>query len=151
GDHIVCSRSVFGATTVLFNKYLARFGIDTTYVTLDDAAAWQAAIRPGKTRLFFLESPSNPLSEIADIPALAAIARAAGIVLAVDNCFLTSALQQPLALGADLVIYSATKYIDGQGRCLGGAVVGGGALIAELVGFLRSAGPALSPFNAWVL
>ncbi len=149
GQHIVCSRSVFGATTVLLNKYLSRFGIAVTYVDLHDPAAWDAAVRP-ETRLFFLETPSNPLSEIGDIAALAAVARKHGVVLVVDNCFCTCALQKPLALGADLVLYSATKYIDGQGRCLGGAVVGRRELIGEIVGFLRSAGPTLSPFNAWV-
>lgn len=149
GDHIICSRSVFGATTVLFNKYLARFGIETSYVDLTRPEDWEAAVRP-TTKLFFLETPSNPLSETGDIRALAAVAHAHGILLAVDNCFCTCALQKPLALGADLVVYSATKYVDGQGRCLGGAVVGAETVIAEIVGFLRSAGPSLSPFNAWV-
>lgn len=149
GDHIVCSRSVFGSTTVLFNKYLTRFGIETSYVDLTRPEDWEAAVRPA-TKLFFLETPSNPLSETGDIRALAAVAHAHGILLAVDNCFCTCALQKPLALGADLVVYSATKYVDGQGRCLGGAVVGAETVIAEIVGFLRSAGPSLSPFNAWV-
>lgn len=149
GDHIVCSRSVFGSTTVLLNKYLQRFGVETTYVDLKDLGAWEAAIRP-QTRLFFMETPSNPLSEVGDIAALSGLAHQHNILLAVDNCFCTCALQKPLALGADLVIYSATKYIDGQGRCLGGAVVGSKALIEEVVGFLRSAGPTMSPFNAWV-
>lgn len=149
GDHIVCSRSVFGATTVLLNKYLTRFGIETSYVDLTRPEDWEAAVRP-TTRLFFLETPSNPLSETGDIRALAAVAHSHGILLAVDNCFCTCALQKPLALGADLVVYSATKYVDGQGRCLGGAVVGTETVIAEIVGFLRSAGPSLSPFNAWV-
>ena len=149
GDHIVCSRSVFGSTTILFNKYMQRFGVEASYVDLKDVAAWEAAIRP-ETRLFFMETPSNPLSEIGDIAALSSLARQHEILLAVDNCFCTCALQKPLAFGADLVIYSATKYIDGQGRCLGGAVVGNKALIDEVVGFLRSAGPTMSPFNAWV-
>jgi len=149
GDHIVCSRSVFGSTTVLLNKYLARFGVTTTYVDLKDLAGWKAAITPA-TKLFFMETPSNPMSEIGDIAGLATLAKQHNILLAVDNCFCTCALQKPLALGADLVIYSATKYIDGQGRCLGGAVVGNKVLTEEVVGFLRSAGPTMSPFNAWV-
>lgn len=150
GDHLICSRSVFGTTTVLFNKYLARFGVDTSYVTLSDPDAWAAAIRPN-TRLLFLETPSNPLTEMADIRALADLAHARGCLLAVDNCFCTPALQRPLALGADLVIHSATKYLDGQGRCVGGAVVGDRKLVGEEVfGVIRTAGPSLSPFNAWV-
>jgi O-succinylhomoserine sulfhydrylase len=150
GDHIVSSRSIFGTTNVLFNKYLPRFGIETSYVPLADADAWSAAIRPN-TRLLFLETPSNPLTEIGDIRALADIAHAHGCLLAVDNCFCTPALQRPLALGADLVIHSATKYLDGQGRCLGGAVVGDRKLVGEEVfGVIRTAGPSMSPFNAWV-
>lgn len=149
GDHVVCSRSVFGTTTVLLNRFLARFGVATTYVDLGDLAAWQAAIRP-ETRLLFLETPSNPLSEVANLGALAALARARGVLLAVDNCFCTPALQRPLDLGADIVIHSATKYLDGQGRCLGGVVLGRAELMAEVLGFIRSAGPTLSPFNAWV-
>ncbi|HEY9035546.1 MAG TPA: O-succinylhomoserine sulfhydrylase [Pseudomonadales bacterium] len=149
GDHIVCSRSVFGSTTVLLNKYLGRFGVETSYVDLKNPDAWKAAIRP-QTKLFFMETPSNPLSEVGDIAGLATLAHQHNILLAVDNCFCTSALQKPLDFGADLVIYSATKYIDGQGRCLGGAVVGSQTLIDEVVGFLRSAGPTMSPFNAWV-
>jgi O-succinylhomoserine sulfhydrylase len=150
GDHIVSSRSIFGTTNVLFNKYLPRFGIETSYVPLADADAWSAAIRPS-TRLLFLETPSNPLTEIGDIRALADIAHARGCLLAVDNCFCTPALQRPLALGADLVIHSATKYLDGQGRCLGGAVVGDRKLVGEEVfGVIRTAGPSMSPFNAWV-
>lgn len=150
GDHLICSRSVFGTTTVLLNKYLARFGVDTSYVTLSDPDAWAAAIRPN-TRLLFLETPSNPLTEMADIGALADLAHARGCLLAVDNCFCTPALQRPLALGADLVIHSATKYLDGQGRCVGGAVVGDRKLVGEEVfGVIRTAGPSLSPFNAWV-
>ncbi|HYN77454.1 MAG TPA: O-succinylhomoserine sulfhydrylase [Lamprocystis sp. (in: g-proteobacteria)] len=150
GDHIVSSRSVFGSTTMLFNKYLSRFGIATSYVPLSDAAAWDAAIRP-ETRLLFCETPSNPLTEMGDIRALADIAQRCGCLLAVDNCFCTPALQRPLELGADLVIHSATKYLDGQGRCVGGAVVGDRKLVGEEVyGVLRTAGPTMSPFNAWV-
>jgi O-succinylhomoserine sulfhydrylase len=150
GDHIVASRSIFGSTTILFNKYLARFGIATSYVPLGDLGAWEAAIRP-ETRLLFCESPSNPLTEMVDLAALGRIARRHGCLLVVDNCFCTPALQRPLELGADLVIHSATKYLDGQGRCLGGAVVGDRKLVGEEVfGVLRTAGPSLSPFNAWV-
>lgn len=149
GDHLVCSRSVFGTTTVLLNKFMAKFGVETTYVDLTDLAAWRAAIRP-ETRMLFLETPSNPLSDVADLDALAALARARGVLLAVDNCFCTPALQRPLEWGADIVIHSATKYLDGQGRCLGGVVLGRAELMAEVLGFLRSAGPTLSPFNAWV-
>jgi O-succinylhomoserine sulfhydrylase len=129
---------------------MGRFGVQTSYVPLTDLAAWEAAIRPN-TRLLFVETPSNPLTEVADIRALADIAHRHGCLLAVDNCFCTPALQQPLALGADIVIHSATKYIDGQGRCLGGAVVGSEELVGkEVFGFLRTAGPTMSPFNAWV-
>ncbi|MEM0952510.1 MAG: O-succinylhomoserine sulfhydrylase [Pseudomonadota bacterium] len=149
GDHIVCSRSVFGTTTVLFNKYLSRFGIGVTFVDPTNLEAWSAAVQPS-TRLLFLETPSNPLSEIADIAALAEMANNAGALLAVDNCFCTPALQTPLALGAHIVTHSATKYLDGQGRCIGGAVVGDKSHIDEIVGFLRSAGPTMSAFNAWV-
>ena len=149
GDHLVCSRSVFGTTTVLLNKFMAKFGVETTYVDLTDLAAWRAAIRP-ETRMLFLETPSNPLSDVADLGALAELARARSVLLAVDNCFCTPALQRPLEWGADIVIHSATKYLDGQGRCLGGVVLGRAELMAEVLGFLRSAGPTLSPFNAWV-
>ena len=149
GDEIVSSRSVFGTTTVLFDKYFSRFGVRTTFVDLKDPAAWRNAITD-KTRLLFLETPSNPLSEVADIRALAAIAREAGCLLVVDNCFCTPALQTPLSLGADVIIHSATKYLDGQGRCVGGAVVGPHALMEEVYGFLRTGGPSMSPFNAWV-
>ncbi|MFP5414204.1 MAG: O-succinylhomoserine sulfhydrylase, partial [Gammaproteobacteria bacterium] len=149
GDHLVCSRSVFGTTTVLLNKFMAKFGVETTYVDLTDLAAWRAAIRP-ETRVLFLETPSNPLSDVADLGALAELARARGVLLAVDNCFCTPALQRPLDWGADIVIHSATKYLDGQGRCLGGVVLGRAELMAEVLGFLRSAGPTLSPFKAWV-
>ena len=150
GDHIVSSRSIFGTTTVLFANYLARFGVATTFVPLAEPAAWEAALRP-ETRLLFMETPSNPLTDIADIGALAELAHAHGCLLAVDNCFCTPALQQPLALGADIVIHSATKYLDGQGRCIGGAVVGDSERVGkDVYGFLRTAGPTMSPFNAWV-
>lgn len=149
GDHIVCSRSVFGTTTVLLTKYLAKFGVDTTFVSPTDIEAWKTASK-SNTRLFFLETPSNPLSEIADIRAIAAIAKSRDCRLVVDNCFCTPALQQPLALGADIVVHSATKYLDGQGRCVGGAVVGRAEDMAEVLGFVRSAGPTMSAFNAWV-
>ncbi len=150
GDHIVASNSLFGATVQLFSNILARTGITTSFVPATDPAAWAAAIRP-ETRLFFLETPSNPLTEIADIRALAAIAHERGILVAVDNCFCTPILQKPLALGADLVVHSATKYIDGQGRVLGGAVCGPKKLTEEVFKYLRTAGPTLSAFNAWVL
>ena len=150
GDHVVSSRAIFGTTTVLFTNYLARCGITTSYVPLTDIAAWEEAIRP-ETRLLFLETPSNPLTEVADIPALAELAHRHDCLLAVDNCLCTPALQQPLKLGADIVIHSATKYLDGQGRCLGGAVVGDAERVGkEVYGFLRTAGPTMSPFNAWV-
>ena len=150
GDHIVSSRSIFGSTVVLFNKYVKPFGVDVSFVPLTDLSAWEAAIRP-ETKLLFLETPSNPLTEIADIRALAELAHANGCQLVVDNAFCTPALQRPLDLGADIVIHSATKYIDGQGRCVGGAVVGDTVAVGEGVfGFLRTAGPSMSPFNAWV-
>lgn len=149
GDHIVSSRSVFGTTRSLFDKYLSKFGLQTDYVPLADLAAWEAAIKPN-TKALYLETPSNPLNEIADLMALSALAKQHGCLLIVDNCFCTPALQQPLLLGADVVIHSATKYIDGQGRCIGGAVVGDAKLVGEDVfGFLRTAGPTMSPFNAW--
>jgi O-succinylhomoserine sulfhydrylase len=150
GDHIVSSCSVFGSTTMLFNKYLSRFGVATSYVGLADLGEWAEAIRP-ETRLLYLETPSNPLTEMVDIRALADLAHAEDCLLVVDNCFCTPALQQPLKLGADLVIHSATKYLDGQGRCVGGAVVGDDKLVGEEVfGVIRTAGPSMSPFNAWV-
>ena len=150
GDHIVSASSIFGSTVSLFNNYLGKFGIGTTYVPLADVAAWASAIRP-QTRLLYLETPSNPLTELADIRALAELAHAHQCLLVVDNCFCTPALQQPLKLGADLVIHSATKYLDGQGRCIGGAVVGDAQRVGkEIFGFLRTAGPTMSPFNAWV-
>ena len=150
GDHIVASRSNFGATVQLFNNIMSRFGIETTYVPLIDLAAWKAALRPS-TKLLYLETPSNPLMEIGDLTALSAIAKAGGALLVVDNCFCTPALQLPLRLGADIVIHSATKYLDGQGRVLGGAVLGRREIIMEgIYGFLRTAGPSMSPFSAWV-
>ena len=150
GDHIVSSRSIFGTTTVLFEKFLTRFGIDTTFVPQTDIEAWERGIRPN-TRMLFVETPSNPLTELADIEMLSNMAKAYDILLVVDNCFCTPVLQQPFAFGADLVIHSATKFLDGQGRCVGGAVVGDSKLVGEEVfGVLRSAGPSMSPFNAWV-
>ena len=150
GDHIVASAGLFGATQQLLGNIMSRFGIETSFVAATDVAAWDAAIRP-QTKLFFLETPSNPLTQIADIAALCAVAHARGILVAVDNCFCTPILQRPLDLGADLVVHSATKFLDGQGRVLGGAVVGAKALTDEVQKFLRSAGPTLSAFNAWVL
>ncbi len=150
GDHIVSASGVFGTTLSLFNQYLSKFGVATSYVRLADLSAWEEAIRP-ETRLFYLETPSNPLMELADIQALADLAHARDILLVVDNCFCTPALQQPFKLGADLVIHSATKYLDGQGRCVGGAVVGDQQRVGvDIFGFLRTAGPTMSPFNAWV-
>jgi O-succinylhomoserine sulfhydrylase len=151
GDHVVCSNAVFGATIQLFNNILGRFGIQTTFVSPTKTEEWSRAVRPN-TRLFFLETPSNPMTEVSDIAALAAIAKKAGALLAVDNVFCTPILQRPLELGADLVIHSATKYIDGQGRVMGGAIAGAKSLVGDpMTAFLRTAGPALSPFNAWVL
>lgn len=152
GDHIVASRSLFGSTVSLFSNILSRFNIQTTFVSATDPAEWQAAVK-SNTRLFFLETPSNPLTEISDIAALAGIAKQAGAWLAVDNCFCTPVIQQPLRLGADLVIHSATKYLDGQGRVLGGAILGKRDLLMDsgIFGFLRTAGPTLSAFNAWII
>ena len=149
GDHVLVSRSVFGSTISLFDKYFKRFGLEVDYPPLADLDAWAAACKPN-TRLFIVESPSNPLAELVDIAALAGVAHSHGALLAVDNCFCTPVLQKPLALGADIVIHSATKYIDGQGRCLGGVVAGSAKHMQEVVGFLRTAGPTLSPFNAWL-
>ena len=150
GDHVVCSRSVFGTTTILFNRYMAKFGVETTFVSLTNMEDWEQAIRP-ETKLFFLETPSNPLTEVADIRELSELAHKHDILLAVDNCFCTPVLQQPLKLGADLVIHSATKYLDGQGRAVGGAVVGDKKHVGEdIFGVVRTAGPSLSPFNAWI-
>ncbi|MHA3078950.1 O-succinylhomoserine sulfhydrylase [Acinetobacter sp. ANC 3791] len=149
GDHVICSRAVFGSTVSLFEKYIGKFGVAVDFVDLTNLQAWQDAIRP-ETKLFFVESPSNPLAEIADIQALSDLAHAHGALLAIDNSFCTPALQQPVKFGADLVIYSATKYIDGQGRALGGAVVGKHQLLEEVFGVVRTLGPSMSPFNAWV-
>ena len=150
GDHVVSSRSIFGTTVVLFNKYLQPFLVKTTFVDLTDLDAWKKAIKP-ETKILLLETPSNPLTEVADLKALADLAHENDCLLVVDNCLCTPILQQPLKLGADIVIHSATKYIDGQGRAIGGAVVGNKELVGETVfGFLRTAGPTLSPFNAWI-
>lgn len=149
GDHVVCSRSVFGTTNVLLEKYMGKMGVTTTFVDLVRYDQWQMAIKP-ETRILFLETPSNPLCEVADMGRLAQLAKENAALLVVDNCFCTPALQQPLKLGADIVVHSATKYLDGQGRCVGGVVVGSEKLMVEVFGFLRSAGTTLSPFNAWV-
>jgi len=150
GDHIVSSRSIFGSTNVLFQKYVSKLGIEVDYVSLTDLDQWQSAVKDN-TRMLFLESPSNPMNEVADIKALASLCKSNDMLLVVDNCLCSPALQQPLALGADVVIHSATKYIDGQGRCLGGAVLGKQSLMEDVVGVLRSVGPTMSPFNAWVM
>ena len=151
GDHVVCSNAVFGATIQLFNTVLARFGVETSYVSPTKVDEWRRAVRKN-TRLLFLETPSNPLTEVSDIEALSRVAKQAGALLAVDNVFCTPALQRPLELGADLVIHSATKYLDGQGRVIAGAVAGSKALVGDpMTAFLRTAGPTLSPFNAWVV
>ena len=149
GDHIVASRSIFGTSVQLFSNIMQRWGLNVTFVSLTVPGEWQAAITP-KTKLFFVETPSNPLTEVCDIQALADIAHSAGVLLVVDNCFCTPAIQKPLDLGADIIIHSATKYIDGQGRCLGGAVLGSKALMEPVYGFLRTAGVTMSAFNAWV-
>lgn len=149
GDHVVASQSIFGSTVNLFNNVMKKFGVETSFVSATEVSAWQAAVRPN-TRLFFLETPSNPLTEISDIRAIAAIAKHCGALLAVDNCFCTPSLQRPLDLGADIVIHSATKYLDGQGRVLGGAVLGSKKLMEPVYGFLRTTGPTMSAFNAWV-
>lgn len=150
GDHIVASRGLFGATQQLFGNILSRFGIETSFVPATDLAAYRAAVRL-RTRLFFIETPSNPLTEVVDIAAVAEVAHEAGALLAVDNCFCTPALQRPLEFGADVVVHSATKYLDGQGRVLGGAVAGRADVVDEVFKFLRTAGPCISPFNAWVI
>ncbi|MCC6211029.1 MAG: O-succinylhomoserine sulfhydrylase [Burkholderiales bacterium] len=151
GDHVVCSNAVFGATVQLYATLLAKFGVETSFVPPSKPQEWRRALRP-TTKLLFLETPSNPLGEVADIAALATLARQAGAVLAVDNVLCTPALQRPIALGADFVVHSATKHLDGQGRVLGGAVCGAkGPVMDGLVGFLRTAGPTISPFNAWVI
>lgn len=149
GDHVICSRAVFGSTVSLFEKYIAKFGVTVDFVDLSDLNAWKNAIKP-ETKLLFVESPSNPLAEIADIQALADIAHANGALLAIDNSFCTPVLQQPIKFGADLVVYSATKYLDGQGRALGGAVVGNSKLLEDVFGYVRTTGPSMSPFNAWI-
>ncbi len=149
GDHLVCSRSVFGTTTVLLTKYFAKFGVETTFVSPLAMDEWQAALRDN-TRMLIVETPSNPLCEVADLSALSALAKANDCLFMVDNCFCTPALQRPLEWGADIVVHSATKYLDGQGRCVGGAVVGRREHMEEVLGFIRSAGPSMSPFNAWV-
>jgi O-succinylhomoserine sulfhydrylase len=149
GDHIICSRDVFGSTRVLMDQYITKFGVEVSYVPLTNLSAWQTAIKPN-TKMFFCETPSNPLSEVADLDALSQIAKKANSLFVVDNCFCTPVLQKPLNWGADIVVHSATKYIDGQGRALGGAVVGSSVLMDQVQGFLRAAGPTMSPFNAWI-
>jgi len=150
GDHLVSSRSIFGTTTKLFDHYLPRMGIETSMVDMTDIDAWKAAIRPN-TRILFVETPSNPLTEVADIAELADLAHEHGCLLVVDNCFCTPALQKPLQLGADLIVHSATKYLDGQGRIVGGAVVGDHQRVGEeIFAAIRTTGPTMSPFNAWV-
>ena len=149
GDHVVCSRNVFGTTVNLFARYLAKFGVEVSFVPLLALEEWRAAIKPN-TAMLFLETPSNPLCEVADLAAMSEMARTNDCLLVVDNCFCTPALQTPLALGADIVIHSATKYLDGQGRCVGGAVVGSQQHMEEVVTFLRTCGPTMSAFNAWV-
>ena len=149
GDHVVASRSLFGASVSLLGGILKKFGVETTFVSATDVSEWSAAVRP-ETKLFFLETPSNPLTEISDIAAISLVAKKNGVLLAVDNCFCTPILQQPLALGADIVIHSATKYLDGQGRVLGGAVLGNKKTLEGVYQFLRTAGPTMSAFNAWV-
>lgn len=149
GDHIICSQDVFGSTKVMMDKFIAKFGVEISYVALTDLSAWQSAVK-SNTRMLFCETPSNPLSEIADIEALSQLAKQSEALLVVDNCFCTPALQKPLNWGADIVMHSATKYIDGQGRALGGALVGSAELMAPVLSFIRAAGPTMSPFNAWI-
>ena len=149
GDHIIASQSVFGSIINLFNNVIKKFGVETTYVSATNVAEWQAAVRPN-TRMFFLETPSNPLTEVADMSAIAAVAKSCGSLLVVDNCFCTPILQRPLEFGADIVIHSATKYLDGQGRVLGGAVLGSKKNMESVYQFLRITGPTMSAFNAWV-
>jgi O-succinylhomoserine sulfhydrylase len=149
GDHVVCSKNVFGSTVSLFNNILTKLDIDVSFVSLRNLDEWQAAVTP-RTKLFFCETPSNPICEVGDIRAIASIAHASSALLAVDNCFCTPALQRPLALEADVVMHSATKYLDGQGRVLGGALVGTAELMADVRAFVRVCGPSMSPFNAWV-
>ena len=149
GDHVICSRNVFGSTVGLFNNVLTKLDISVTFVALRELDEWRQAVTP-KTKLFFCETPSNPLCEVGNIREIANIAHDSGALLAVDNCFCTPALQRPLSLGADVVMHSATKYLDGQGRALGGALVGSEELMAEARGFVRVCGPSMSPFNAWI-
>ena len=149
GDHVICSRAVFGSIISLFEKYVMKFAVEVTFVDLEDLDAWKNAVRPN-TRLLFIETPSNPLAQVGDMQAIADIAHAHGALFAVDNCFCTPMLQQPIKFGADLVLYSATKYIDGQGRALGGAVVGSHKLLEEVNGVIRTLGNSMSPFNAWI-
>ena len=149
GDHILCSRDVFGSTRVMMDNYITKFGVEVSYVSLTDLSAWQDSVK-SNTKMIFCETPSNPLSEIADLEALSQIAKNANALFVVDNCFCTPVLQKPLKWGADIVVHSATKYIDGQGRALGGAVVGSAELMNQVQGFLRAAGPSMSPFNAWI-
>lgn len=149
GDHVICSRAVFGSIISLFEKYVMKFAVEVTFVDLDDLDAWKNAVRPN-TRLLFIETPSNPLAQVGDMQAIADIAHTHGALFAVDNCFCTPMLQQPIKFGADLVLYSATKYIDGQGRALGGAVVGSHKLLEEVNGVIRTLGNSMSPFNAWI-
>ncbi|KZY70531.1 O-succinylhomoserine sulfhydrylase [Oleiphilus sp. HI0067] len=153
GDHVLCSRSVFGTTTVFLEKFMSKFGVDVEFVDLVDYEAWESGLKQN-TRVVFVETPSNPLCEVVDLERLRSIIDSKSLdqqcLFIVDNCFCTPALQQPLSMGADIIIHSATKYIDGQGRCLGGLVVGSNELMAEVHGYMRSAGPAMSPFNAWV-
>ena len=150
GDHFITSRSLFGTTAGLISGHISRFGIDISFVSQTDTAEWAAAIRPN-TKMLFLETPSNPLGEVADVAALAELAHRHGALLAVDNCFCSAAVQQPLKLGADLSIQSATKGIDGQGRVLGGVVCGNAELVNQIALYVNSAGLSLAPFNAWVL
>lgn len=149
GDHVLCSASVFGTTAGLFGNIMTRFGVEVDFVPLLNTEAWQEKVRPN-TRILFLETPSNPLCEVADLSWFSRLAKDSNALLVVDNCFCTPALQQPLALGADLVVHSATKYLDGQGRCVGGAVAGCADLVDQLTGFMRTCGPTMSAFNAWV-
>ncbi|WP_173910646.1 O-succinylhomoserine sulfhydrylase [Acinetobacter sp. Marseille-Q1618] len=149
GDHVICSRAVFGSIISLFEKYVVKFAVDVTFVDLEDLDAWKNAIRPN-TRLLFIETPSNPLAQVGDMQAIADIAHAHGALFAVDNTFCTPVLQQPIKFGADLIVYSSTKYIDGQGRALGGAVVGKDTLVEEINSVIRTLGNSMSPFNAWV-
>jgi O-succinylhomoserine sulfhydrylase len=150
GDHVLCARAVFGATIGLLNNYMAKFGLDVDYMDATDLKLWERAIKP-TTKMLFIESPSNPTAVVYDIAGLAKLAHRHGLLLVVDNCFCTPALQRPMELGADIVIHSATKYLDGHGRSMGGVVLGDDERMAEVRSFLRNAGPSLSPFNAWLI